>query len=442
MSGNDPYAGGQGNHPDGQNPSPNPGSNPGQQYPPPQQGSGQYPPPQQPGQPAYGQPAYGQPGGQPGYGQAPGQTYPPAGPTFNPTSGGGGYPPSTGGYGGPGGPGGPPSGGSKKGLWIILAAVAAFLVLLLVVVIALVASRGGDDASTASGGGSGSAKTDTQDAVVKSYLQAVAAGDAKKALSLVAQKPATTDFLTDAVLQESAKTAKITEINVPKVQSEYSSIVNASYNVGDESVSETFYVSKTADGYAVKEVGNDLDLSRLRANTLPLLINGKQVETDKVVLFPGVYTVTSGTPNVAYGETGTLTVKGGSDYVSTIDLQPTLTPAGEKAFTAAVRQSTLSCLKKKELSPKNCPNQAGASQTYKIDKASIKWKLKDSDAFANLKPRLDYDNPAMASVYPSLQMEITANCSSPSGRCSLNTYSRGDVKADMTKNPVAVTWED
>ena len=435
MSGNEPYAGGQGNYPDGQNPGQTPGNQtPGNQYPPtnPQQ-PGQYPPQQQPGQPPYGQ------GGQPGYG--PGQTYPPAGPTFNPTSGGGGYPPS-GGYAGPGGPGGgPPSGGSKKGLWIILAAVAAFLVLLLVVVIALVASRGGDD-TTASGGGSGSTKSDTQDAVVKSYLQAVAAGDAKKALSLVAQKPANTDFLTDAVLEESAKTAKITQINVPKVQSEYSSIVNASYSVGDESVSETFYVSKTADGYAVKEVGNDLDLSRLRANTLPLLINGKQVETDKVVLFPGVYTVTSGTPNVSYGETGTLTVKGGSDYVSTIDLQPTLTAAGEKAFTAAVRQSTLSCLKKKELSPTNCPNQAGASQTYKIDKASITWKLKDSDAFANLKPRLDYDNPALASVYPSLQMEITANCSSPSGRCSLNTYSRGDVKVDMTKTPVAVTWED
>lgn len=318
----------------------------------------------------------------------------------------------------------------------------AFLVLLLVVVIALVASRGGDDAGTASGGGSGPAKTDTQDAVVKSYLQAIAAGDAKKALSLVAQKPATTDFLTDGVLEESAKAGKITQINVPKVQSEYSSIVNASYSVGDESVSETFYVSKTADGYAVKEVGNDLDLSRLRANTLPLLINGKQVETDKVVLFPGVYTVTSGTPNVAYGETGKLTVKGGSDYVSTIDLQPTLTPAGEKAFTAAVRQSTLSCLKKKELSPTNCPNQAGSSQSYKIDKATIAWKLKDSDAFANLKPRLDYDNPALASVYPSLQMEITASCSSPSGRCSLSTYSRGDVKADMTKTPVAVTWEN
>ena len=440
MSGNEPY-GDQGTHPDGQNP----GQNPGNQYPPttPQQGPGQYPAPQQPGQPPYGQPGYGQPGYGQAPGQVPGQTYPPAGPTFNPTSGGGGYPPS-GGYGGPGGPGGtPPSGGSKKGLWIILAAVAAFLVLLLVVVIALVASRGGDDATASGGGsGSGSAKTDTQDAVVKSYLQAVAAGDAKKALSLVAQKPATTDFLTDAVLAESAKAGKITQINVPKVQSEYSSIVNASYSVGDESVSETFYVSKTADGYAIKEVGNDLDLSRLRANTLPLLINGKQVETDKVVLFPGVYTVTSGTPNVSYGETGKLTVKGGSDYVSTIDLQPTLTPAGEKAFTAAVRQSTLSCLKKKDLSPANCPNQAGASQTYKIDKATIAWKLKDSDAFANLKPRLDYDNPALASVYPSLQMEITANCSSPSGRCSLSTYSRGDVKADMTKDPVAVTWEN
>ena len=443
---------GQGGYPGGQG-HPGQGGQPGQGYPGGQGGQQGYPGgqggqgyPGQGGQPGhggqggYGQPGQGQggyppPGGQPGQpGQSPyGQ---PTGPQFNPTS------TTPGAYGTP--PGGPGSGGGKKLLWIILAAVAAFLVLVIIVVVALVASGDDESSSTASGGsGSGTkVKTGTQDEAVRSYLQAVAAGDAKKALSVVGTKPAFDDLLTDEVLAESKKLGGISNINVPKVSNEYSTIVNASYDVGDQSVSQTYYVTKTADGYAVKDMGNGIDLTRVRANTLKMMINGKDVTNDKVWLFPGTYSFSTGNANISYGDTGKVTIKGGSDYVSLLDLEPTLTAAGTKTFTQTVRSSANACLRKKELSPANCPNRAGNSQNYKIDKNTITWRLKNRDAFANLKPRLDYDNPALASVYPSLQFEVKANCNASSGRCSSNTYSSGKVVVDLTSNPAKVTWND
>ncbi|MCW2819350.1 MAG: hypothetical protein JWR42_2137, partial [Marmoricola sp.] len=378
------------------------------------------------GYPGQGYPGPGGPAGPPG------AAYPPPGPQFNPTS--------TNPYGTP--PGGPGSGGSKKLLWIILGAVAAFLVLVIIVVVAVAAS-GGDSDRTASGGSGGSGsevKTGTQDDAVRSYLQAVAAGDAKKALSVVATKPASDDLLTDEVLAESEKLGAITKINVPKVSSDYTTIVNASYSVGDQSVTQTYYVQKTADGYALKDMGDGIDLSRLRANTLPMMINGREVTSDKVYLFPGAYQFSTGNDNVSYGDTGKITIKGGSDYVSTLDLEPTLTQTGEQTFTQAVKASANACLRKKEIAPVNCPNRAGNSKSYRIDKSSIVWRLKNQDAFANLKPRLDYDNPALASVYPSLQFEVKASCNASSGRCSSSTYSSGKVVVDLTQDPVKVTW--
>ncbi|MCW2866098.1 MAG: hypothetical protein JWR20_286 [Marmoricola sp.] len=431
--GQQPGQGGQGGHPGpgfpgGQGGYPGQGGQPGQGgYPGPGgypgQGGPGYAGPGYPGQP--GQP--GQPGGFPPPGGQPGAAYPPPGPQFNPTS--------TSPYGAP--PGGPGTGGSKKLLWIILAAVAAFLVLVIIVVVA-VASRGDSGGSAA--GGSGGVGTGTQDDAVRSYLQAVAAGDAKKALSVVATKPASDDLLTDQVLAASKKLGPITKINVPKVSSDYTTIVNASYSIGDESITQTYYVQKTADGYALKDMGDGIDLSRLRANTLPMLINGEKVTSDKVYLFPGAYQFTTGNENISYGDTGKVTVKGGSDYVSTLDLEPTLTQAGSQAFTQAVKASAHACVTKKQLSPPNCPNTTANSQNFKIDLGSIQWRLKNQDAFANLKPRLDYDNPALASVYPSLQFEIKANCNASSGRCSSSTYSSGKVVVDMTQDPLKVTW--
>jgi hypothetical protein len=326
-------------------------------------------------------------------------------------------------------------------LWIILGSVAAFLVLALILVVALVvvANDGDDDPGTAGGGTSGG-KAESQPAAVKAYLNAVADGDAKKALSLAAVQPLDKEFLTDDVLEESAETAKITDIKVSDVANEYTSSVPATFRIGEQTVTENFSVTKSGDDWKMNEVGSTMDFTNMRKNTLPLMLNGKSVEVDKVTLFPGTYTLSTGSDNITYGPTGQLTVKGASDYLSTSDLMPTLSPAGEKAFVAAVKASAQSCLAKRDLSPANCPNRAG-NGGYRIEKPTIKWtKRGGTNPFANLQPRLDYESPNVAEVRPSLMLTVRADCSSPTGRCESLTYSGKSATVDMLKEPLVVRW--
>ncbi len=392
--------------------------------------------PDQPPGPSQGQAGQVPPAAQPGQ-------YPPAGAGQYPPPGTPpGTPPGPWAYGQP--PAGPPPGGSgnNKVLWIILGVIAAFMVLaVLLVVVLVVAANKDDDPVAGTAGGGTSAKS--QPAVVKAYLSAVAAGDAEKALSLASVEPLEKDFLTDDVLAESAKIAKITDIKVGDVANEFTSSVPASFKIGDQTVTSDFYVTKSGDDWKMREAGSTLDFTSMRKNTLPMMLNGTAVDVDKVTLFPGAYALTTGTDTISYGTNGQFTVKGSIDYLRGSDLMPTLTREGEQAYVDAVKASTRACLQKKELSPANCPNKAGSSSSYKLDKASIKWAQRGgTDPFANLKPRLDYESPNVAESRPSLQLTVTAGCSSPSGRCSLSTYSFKTAAVDMLKEPLVVRWVD
>ena len=201
----------------------------------------------------------------------------------------------------------------------------------------------------------------SQPDAVKAYLSAVAAGDAKKALSLASVEPLEKDFLTDDVLAESEKIAKITDIKVGDVANEYTSSVPASFKLGDETVTSDFYVTKSGVDWKMREAGSTLDFTSMRKNTLPMMLDGTAVDVDKVTLFPGAYTLSTGSENISYGTTGQFTVKGSTDYLRGSDLTPTLTPEGEQAYVAAVKASTRACLQKRELSPANCPTRQGAA---------------------------------------------------------------------------------
>ena len=79
---------------------------------------------------------------------------------------------------------------------------------------------------------------------VKSYLEALAAGQAATALSLGDDAPADTSLLTDAVLAQSNKLAPLTDINVPDVNDEYAYQVAASFKLGKQAVNENFSVAQ------------------------------------------------------------------------------------------------------------------------------------------------------------------------------------------------------
>ncbi|HYI52577.1 MAG TPA: hypothetical protein VEX57_01320 [Microlunatus sp.] len=432
MSGNNPF-GNQPGQPDPRQPQGQP--NQGQPYP------GQPTPPGQPyGGPGYSGPAYGQP--------TPSGPYPPYGQGGPPGPGG---PQGPGGPGGPGGPqqpygaynpGGQPPKKSKAVPIIIGAVVLALVVAAIGVGVAL--SRGGEE-PVAGGGTGGTTSAPPAEAkkasdAVQGYLEALAAGDAQAALAFASTAPTDTTFLTNEVLAASNKTAAISAINVPEVDDEYAYRVAASFSMGKQAINTDFSVEKDGDAWKLRDVAADLDLQSKRAKTLPMLINGVNVETDKVLLFPGSYTFTSGNKNVDYGKSSTLIVKSPSEYPDGLsDIQPTLTSAGDKAFTNAVEDSVKKCMKSKDLKNPGCPNNVTkVTGSVKPKEGTFEWSY-DKDALDNLKVRLDYDNPAVAEAFVYLSMKAEGDCGD--SRCRITPTTSPKPAVNMTQTPLKVVWK-
>lgn len=431
MSGNSPWGSqnpqqpNQGNQPGGWNGPQQPGGGPASAGSPqsagqspfggqPNPGAPQFNQPGQPGQ--YGQQPYGQQGQQ--YGQQPQPGQQPAYGQYNQTSGGGG-------------------GGNKLLLPILIGAGA--LVLVIAVIAAVVGLGGGQDPVAGGGGGGTGGKTEggTQSEVVQQYLEAVAAGDAAGALALAETQPTAATFLTNEALAASAKNGAITDIQVAQSSSEYSSRVEASFKIGDQQVTEEFSVRKVGDGYKLDDPATEVDLTNRRARTLPMLIDGTEVTTDKIRLFPGAYQFSTGTDYIGYGDE-LVYVKSNDDYRAASSIEsPTITEKGTEAYIAAIDKSVKACLAKKELKPSGCPNQTSANG-QKIKTSTIKWSVR-SGSTENLKPRLDYDNPTTATAYVGLSFKIEAECDG--GTCTGSSYA-GRASVDLTAEELAVKWDN
>jgi hypothetical protein len=416
------------------------------------------------GGPAYPGPAYGQ--GQPPsgpYGQpTPSGPYPPQygqgvpqgpGGPQGPGSPGGGPQQGPGGPGGPGGPqqpygmygpGQPQQPKKSNKLPLIIGAAVLALVLVGTIIGVAVVRGGGDE--PAAGGGAGGGGTSSAPAesklpsdAVRGYLEALAAGDAQTALSYASTAPSDTTFLTNEVLAASLKAGPITAINVPEVNDKYTYSVAASYKIGNQAVNADFPVEQEGDAWKLREVAYDLTLSSSQNKTLPMLINGVTVEADKAAVFPGTYAFTTGLDNIGYGKNNKLVVKSVSDYPEGMsEIQPTITSAGEKAFTKAVEDSLDKCMKSKKIKNENCPNTFDQITGAQPDNGTLKWSY-DKDALDNMKIRLDYSNPVIAETNLSLGIKATAECDgSP---CRLTSYGNPDPSGNLTKDPIKITWE-
>ncbi len=275
---------------------------------------------------------------------------------------------------------------------------------------------------------------------VKTYLEALAAGQAETALSLGDTAPADTTLLTDAVLAESNKLAPITDINVPDVNDEYAYQVAASFKLGKQAVNENFSVRKSGDVWKLADTFQDIDLSASRSSSIPMIVNGVQAKTTKLNLFPGVYQFTTGSPNISWGDTGLLVIQSPSDYPSGVtDLRPTLSAAGEKAFAAAVTANVDTCLESNRIRNPGCPNNVGRVSNVTPKEGTFEWEATEKDALQSMEPQLDYANEAVAKVtYLNLGLKATGQCDE--GPCTLSQYTNFRPRVNMLTEPLKVTW--
>lgn len=140
-----------------------------------------------------------------------------------------------------------------RGLLIVAGSVAGALILVIALIVTVNgggADNGGSDnaggAPQASGGGAASPAE-----AVKSYLEALAAGDAEKALSYQKGEPASKELLTDEVLQKQIAKMPITDIRILDGASEQDDLglarVHVAARFGDN-LSDAMIMTSKIDG--------------------------------------------------------------------------------------------------------------------------------------------------------------------------------------------------
>lgn len=330
----------------------------------------------------------------------------------------------------------------------ILGIVGGGLVVLLVVVIAVAVTI----AQTVGRGGSAGAGTTTSaKGVLRSYLTAIAAGDATKAkrfMSPTNASEASTALLTSDVLAQSKRLAPISHIVIGKATGSTSfPDIAVRYSVGSKAVSTSYHLSTDQNGsYTVVAGLARFDAGFLKG--LDVTINGTAATVPDAgfQVFPGAYEVAVATPSLTLDGTGDVVLDSPEAYVSSEALKPKLSDEGLKRFRALVAASVTSCLKQTTLkagcglsvsSPLSDGTSVDQGSVQRTSTPQLKTKL------AHLDPTPDLDTPTLmtASVGENPKVTATGTHAGQHGRFDLLFGpSFGDASIDVSEADPEVQW--
>jgi hypothetical protein len=342
-------------------------------------------------------------------------------------------------------PAGPPPGRGRRTLLIVAISALALIILGVgsaIVAISLRQAKNTESDTGASTGSTSSASPTVgakpSDAVV-GYLTALSSSDARKALSFGLSQPAETSLLTDKALSAALKDAPLTAIEVPQIDGESEAAVEASYKLGKRSLTETFDVVKQGDDWKLRGVASELELGLVRTGSVPLLINGTKVSKDRVSLFPGSYTFSTGLKYSDYGKDPTILVTGPGGFPNTSQLAVRVNAKGKSAAVAAAKKSYNKCLQSDDAAPPKCPNR-WTSKAAKWRKGTIDWKQTGSDPFRKAKVTT---SGLFAQVQIPLRVELSGICTQGgrTGRCVGATITGTSISVvSLQTNSPKVKW--
>jgi hypothetical protein len=274
---------------------------------------------------------------------------------------------------------------------------------------------------------------------VSGYLNALAAGDATKALSYAADPVQPGPFMTNKVLAESIKRAPLTAIEVPEVTDQQATTVPASYRLGKTEVNTSYDVVNSSGTWKLATVHKTIDLGLVRSPSMPMLINGVKVNADFVDLLPGSYAFTAGSPNLTYGSKSVVTITDPKGYANVLDLRPSLSDRGRKTAVSLANKSYDTCLRSKVPRPRNCPF-SWANPAYRFRSGSVTWRQVGSDPFR--KPTVELSGTS-ATVKIPLRVRISGPCVYQ-GRSGFTCSGRvtGDAWASirLDREKLSVAW--
>ena len=258
----------------------------------------------------------------------------------------------------------PSAGGRRRRLPLIISLAAAALVVVIVAG-ALIRMAGG------AGGTAGDA--------VKGYLEALARGDAQAALAFSSDQPASTELLTDEVLDKQITTWPISDIRILDDTSTPGGIgfaqVHVSAKFGDQTSDVTMTLTRKGDGWKLDHAAIKLDTlgvgADLNQSLQAVTIFGKPI-TDRLYVFPGWLAWGSSNPNLTVTSKTMLLDQlaswGGSAFVA--DVKVDLSGTAREAIFEDMRNAFAPCENSRSLRPPGCPVQP---DDYSLVEGTASW---------------------------------------------------------------------
>lgn len=213
---------------------------------------------------------------------------------------------------------------------------------------------------------------------VNGFFEALAAGDAEKALSYSASPPEKeSPLLAPEVVKKAAEAAPVEnlELQPATVQQDpngayIGASVKSTYTIDGKDVEKEWKLTKVGEDW---KLGKVTAMVQLGSTDLTVLVNGVEVTDSKVAALPGKYTVSSDNEYFEFKSTSFTVTQPEKDVSWIADANPT--EAAVKSVVEAVKSSLASCLKEKTLQPSNCPNRFKAPEGVKVDNSTIKYGL-------------------------------------------------------------------
>ena len=280
------------------------------------------------------------------------------------------------------------------------------------------------------------------DLAVKGYLEALAAGDIDKAVSYGPVGGGSRALLVPAALRASLAAAPITNINVTTADA-LASTIHASYQLGTQAVVSDFHVVKKDDGnWELASSTTTVRLSAKRADSVPLIINGQTIgPVVELELVPGMYTMTTGLPYLAYQPTTKITVPDLSYSKPISELPVDVTPQGKTALIQATQASLAACIDLQQLSPPNCPMVEATSRP--VIPSTIRRVLIVADPVSGAQWVVDSSNAAVASALIQVRYSLSASFDANTTTAGTEFNQSWTARADATKTragDLSIQW--
>lgn len=311
----------------------------------------------------------------------------------------------------------PPAGGwapaaapakSKKPL-IIGGVIGAVLLLVIVGVIIVVNVSGGSKSSAGD--------------AMRGYLEALARGDAKAALSFSNDEPGEKEFLTDEILKKQIEHSPITDIKILNDDSSYGMArVHVSAKFGDKVSDETISMKKSGNDWKLDNAAIKIEPKSYGVNddaNKTLTLFGKPVADHTTYVFPGWQDWGSSNDNLEVTSEPMLLNGLGYFSFSSAKIDFKLSESGTKSVKNAIVAAIQACVASTDLEPTGCPQRI---YSYRAAPNTAAWSMPDL-------------SPMKLESFSSYSMEVrfSGNLTFP---VTYRTTS-GDTKSDSDN---ALTW--